>query len=80
MADGKLVSAPLDIADSVTIWIDNVQAQIVSAVLSDAGVDQFNVVVPNTAQNGDLLVTAQAGGFSSPGGVFVTVLRPVLHP
>jgi uncharacterized protein (TIGR03437 family) len=80
VADGKIVSAASAIANPVTIWIDNVQAQIVSSVLSGAGLYQFNVVVPPAAQNGDLLITAQVGGFSSPGSVYVTVLRPVLRP
>jgi uncharacterized protein (TIGR03118 family) len=80
VADGKLVSAPLQISNSVTIWIDNVQAQVVSAVLTEAGLYQFNVVVPPAAGNGDLLLMAQVGGFSSPGSVYVTVLRPVVRP
>ena len=78
--DGQIVSAPLNLASQVTIWIDNVQAQVVSAVLSGAGVYQFNVIVPPLALNGDLLVTAQVGGYSSPGSVYVTVLRPVVRP
>ena len=51
-----------------------------SAVLTEAGLYQFNVVVPPAAGNGDLLLTAQVGGFSSPGSVYVTVLRPVVRP
>jgi uncharacterized protein (TIGR03118 family) len=80
VADGKVVSTPSNISGSVTISIDNVPAQVVSAVLSGAGVYQFNVTVPPTAQNGDLLVTAQVGGYSAPGSVYLTVLRPVLRP
>ncbi len=73
---GMLVSASLPVASSVTIWIDNIQAKIVSAVLSSAGEYQFNVTVPGTSQNGDLLVTAQVGGYSSPGSVYLTVQGP----
>jgi len=80
VADGKLVTAPLQVANSVAIWIDNVSAQVVSAVLTEAGLYQFNVVVPPAASNGDLLITAQVGGYSSPGSVYVTVLRPVVRP
>jgi uncharacterized protein (TIGR03118 family) len=78
--DGQIVSGAFNVANQVTISIDNVPAQIVSAVLSQAGLYQFNVVVPPLALNGDLLVTAQVGGYSSPGSVYLTVLRPVLHP
>jgi len=73
---GMLVTASLPVTSSVTIWIDNIQAKIVSAVLSGAGVYQFNVTVPSTSQNGDLLVTSQVGGFSSPGSVYLTVQGP----
>jgi uncharacterized protein (TIGR03437 family) len=78
--DGQIVSGAFNVANQVTITIDNVPAQIVSAVLSQAGLYQFNIVVPPLALNGDLLVTAQVGGYSSPGSVYVTVLRPVIHP
>jgi uncharacterized protein (TIGR03437 family) len=80
VVDGTLVSAPLALANTVSISIDNAPVQVVSAVLSGAGLYQFNVVVPATAQNGDLLVTAQVGGYSSPGSVYLTVLRAVVRP
>jgi uncharacterized protein (TIGR03437 family) len=54
------------------ITIGGVTAQVTFAGIIEAGLFQFNVVVPNVS-GGDQLLVATVGGVSTPAGVYLTV-------
>jgi uncharacterized protein (TIGR03437 family) len=63
---GSLPSLPV-------ITIGGTNAQVLFAGLAGPGLYQFNVVVPPTASNGDLPLTATFGGQTTQAGVVITV-------
>ncbi len=69
---GYLVTAPAVLANSVQITIGGQAASVAYAGLVDAGLYQFNVVVPNIP-NGDATVQAQIGGLQTQTGALITV-------
>lgn len=65
----------LGAAPSVTqpqISIGNMPASVLFAGIVEAGLFQFNVIVPN-APSGDQILTASVAGVSTPSGVYVTL-------
>jgi uncharacterized protein (TIGR03437 family) len=54
------------------ITIGGVQAQVSFGGIIEAGLFQFNVVVPS-AGSGDQPLVAQIGGVTTPGNVFITL-------
>ena len=71
--DGQLVTTAAPLSTLPTILIGNTMADVKYAGLTGAGLYQINVVVPPGTPDGDATVVAQAGGQSSPTGVFITV-------
>ena len=70
---GQIVTAALPLAAPVTVTIGGMAATVSFAGLVEAGVYQVNVTVPASAASGDNAVNIQIGGYTSPGGVFLTV-------
>jgi uncharacterized protein (TIGR03437 family) len=70
---GQIVPATAPLAAPATVTIGGMPAAVTFAGLIEAGVYQVNATVPASAASGDNPVTVQVGGYTSPGGVFVTV-------
>jgi uncharacterized protein (TIGR03118 family) len=70
---GQIVTAAAPLAAPATVTIGGVPANVSFAGLVQTGVYQLNATVPLTAPSGDNLVTVQVGGYTSPGGVFLTI-------
>ena len=77
IASGTLVSAPEPLAESanLTITIGGLSAQILYAGITEAGVDQINVTVPQVAAGNQALVVTLDGSAAQPG-----LLLPVAAP
>jgi uncharacterized protein (TIGR03118 family) len=73
VANGQVVSGVLPAAALPTVLIGTTQAQVTFAGLVATGLYQINVVVPANAQSGDNAVSVSVGGFTSPGGAFISV-------
>jgi uncharacterized protein (TIGR03118 family) len=70
--DGQVITTPIPIT-GVSITIGGASAQIVSAALTGPGLYQFNVVVPSSAPNGDVPVTATVGSGTTQTGAIIAV-------
>jgi uncharacterized protein (TIGR03118 family) len=70
---GQIVTAAASLAAPAAVTIGGIPASVSFAGLVQAGVYQVNATVPVSALSGDNPVTVQVGGYTSPGGVFVTV-------
>jgi len=70
---GQIITAAVPLAAPATVTIGGVPASVSFAGLVEAGVYQVNAMVPASAPSGDNAVTVQVGGYTSPGGVFLTV-------
>jgi uncharacterized protein (TIGR03437 family) len=70
---GQIITAAAPLAVPVTVTIGGIPASVAFAGLVEAGVYQVNAMVPVTALSGDNAITVQVGGYTSPGGVFLTV-------
>jgi uncharacterized protein (TIGR03437 family) len=70
---GQMVTGALPLAVPATVTIGGVAASVTFAGLVQTGVYQVNATVPASATSGDNAITVQVGGYTSPGGVFVTV-------
>jgi uncharacterized protein (TIGR03437 family) len=64
---------PAPLAAPATVTIGGMPASVSFAGLVQTGVYQVNALVPVSALSGDNAVTVQVGGYTSPGGVFLTV-------
>jgi hypothetical protein len=73
---GQIVRQAAPLANRVTIRIGNRLADVQWAGRVAAGLDQFNVVVPEDLPEGDAAVVAEIGGFRSPDGPLLTIQRP----
>jgi len=60
-------------ANTTTVTIGGVEAQVVFAGVSEPGVDQINVVVPPGLSAGDQAVVASVNGVQTQSNAFVTV-------
>ena len=65
-------AAPLPASDQLTIAVGNVPATVLFAGISEAGLYQFNVIVPEVP-DGDQLVSAQVQGVSTQPAVYLTI-------
>jgi len=67
--------APLTNASQIKATIGNLAAALLYAGLTEAGLNQFNVTVPNLA-NGDQLITFDlGGGVTAQAGVYIAVQK-----
>jgi uncharacterized protein (TIGR03437 family) len=75
--NGQLVPSDnlYSLANSLTILVGNVPAQVISAVLTpgEAGVYQIAIQIPGGTPSGDQPVVAQLAGATSPTGVYVNI-------
>ncbi len=70
---GQTVTAPVDLANKVTVTIGGLPAVVDFAGLVAPGLDQINVVVPAGLSAGDQLVVASVGGVQSQANAYITV-------
>jgi uncharacterized protein (TIGR03437 family) len=69
---GQLFSGAAPTVNTVAITIGGVSANVMFAGITEAGLYQFNVVVP-TVSAGDQLLQATVGGVQTQGNIYVTV-------
>ena len=69
----QLVTTAAALANQVQISIGGVNASVAYAGLVEAGLYQFNVVVPAGLPNGSAAVTASVGGVQTQSGVSISV-------
>ncbi len=67
--EGMMITTPLPVVNTPVVTVGGTTAQVPSANLTSAGVYQIGVVVPATAPNGNVPVTAQVSGVTSPPGL-----------
>jgi len=72
LPSAQLVTTPVVLANSVQFTIEGVVAHVGYAGLVEAGLYQFNVMVPNVP-SGDAAVVAQIGGVQTQTGVLITI-------
>jgi uncharacterized protein (TIGR03437 family) len=70
---GQVVTAPVDLTNTVTATIGGVPAVVDFSGLVAPGLDQINVVVPAGLSAGDQLVVASVGGVQSQAKAYITV-------
>jgi uncharacterized protein (TIGR03437 family) len=72
---GEVFNGAAQLTNPVTLTIGGVQAEVLFAGLSAAGLYQFNVTVPATVANGDQAVVASIGGVQTQDGAFLAIQR-----
>jgi virginiamycin B lyase len=72
---GQVLTAAYPAATRVTVTIGGLNAAVVWAGLTEAGLNQLNVTVPGLLPNGDAAVVATVGGVQSQPGLFIPVQR-----
>jgi uncharacterized protein (TIGR03118 family) len=73
--DGQIISTPTTVVTNPTVTIGGVNAPVTYGGLVASGVYQFNVTVPATTPDGDALLVATVGTFSSSSTAIVTVKK-----
>ena len=76
---GRLFSGAAPLKADVRILFGGIEADVLFAGLSGAGLNQFNVVVPDLLQGGDIQVVAETLGQRTQANAFLTV-EGVLNP
>ena len=76
---GRLFSGAAPLKADVRILFGGIEADVLFAGLSGAGLNQFNVVVPDLLQGGDIQVVAETLGERTQANAFLTV-EGVLNP
>jgi uncharacterized protein (TIGR03437 family) len=71
--NGQVFMGAYSTATPVTVTIGEINAPVVWAGLSSAGLYQLNVIVPEGLPNGDIPVVAAVGGSQSQSSVFIPV-------
>jgi len=71
--NGQLLTSALKLVTTPTITIGGTQADVKFAGLTEAGLFQFNVVVPTGLPAGDAAVVAKVGGVQSQANAFISV-------
>ncbi|MGO9095800.1 MAG: hypothetical protein ACLQGV_11300 [Bryobacteraceae bacterium] len=72
---GQVLTAVYPAATRMTVLIGGVNAPVVWAGQTEAGLYQLNVTVPSFLPNGDASVVATVGGIQSQPGLFIPVQR-----
>jgi len=70
---GEVFTGAADLANEVEIRFGEIRAEVPFAGLSGAGLNQFNVRVPEGLQGGDVQVVAEIAGFRTQEDAFITV-------
>jgi uncharacterized protein (TIGR03437 family) len=69
---GKAYTGAAPTTSPVTMTIGGVNAQVLFSGITEAGLYQFNVIVPNVGA-GDQPLVASVGSVQSPAGVLITI-------
>lgn len=77
---GNVVSGAVPLRDSARVLMGGIQADVLFAGLSGAGLNQLNVRVPQNIASGDVPVAAETMGFSTQDGAFLSVENPAAPP
>jgi uncharacterized protein (TIGR03437 family) len=72
VASANVVTTAEPLANTVQVTIGGMAANVQFAGLTESGLDQLNVTVPNVP-DGDATVVAQLGGVQTQAGVSITV-------
>lgn len=75
IVNGRLLTAPANLTDPVSVRIGSTTVTPSFAGLSATGLYQINVAVPADAPNGDVAVVATIGGVSTQSNAFISVQR-----
>jgi uncharacterized protein (TIGR03437 family) len=75
IAAGYLVTQAAQFASAVRVFIGGVEAEVLWAGRSGAGLDQLNVRVPVALPDGDYAVSAEIAGTRTQENLFLTVAR-----
>jgi uncharacterized protein (TIGR03437 family) len=70
---GQVLSAPVTLANPVTVKIGGLPAQVIYAGMTANGLDQLDVIVPNVFPDGDTAIQAMLNGVTTQANVFLTV-------
>ena len=70
---GRVFSGAAPLSADVTIRFGGIEADVLFAGLSGAGLNQFNVVVPQPLQGGDIEVVAETLGQRTQANAFLTI-------
>lgn len=76
VTNGQLINAPLPLAKQPAITVGGMAAAVMFAGLTEAGLYQFNVVVPMGLPSGDAAVMASAVGAQSQAYAFIRIAAP----
>jgi uncharacterized protein (TIGR03118 family) len=74
--NGQIVTTPAALVTTPTITFGGVNATVVFAGLSSAGLYQFNVTVPPSTPDGNAAVVATIGSVQTAAGTIIAVLHP----
>jgi uncharacterized protein (TIGR03118 family) len=75
IAGGEVITAPIPLAAMPVLLVNNVPANVVYAGLSAAGLYQVNAVLPDNLPDGDMPVSLQVDGVTSPAGALITIKK-----
>ncbi len=70
---GQLFSGAAPLASAARVFFNGIEADVQFGGLSGAGLNQFNVVVPDGLPTGDVEVVAQVLGLQTKTGLFLTI-------
>jgi uncharacterized protein (TIGR03437 family) len=77
---GRVFSGAAPLKDTVRVLMGGIQADVLFAGLSGAGVNQLNVKVPETIPSGDVAVIAETLGNKTQDGAFLPIEGPEAPP
>jgi uncharacterized protein (TIGR03437 family) len=77
---GRLFSGAVSLKEAVRVLVGGIQADVLFAGLSSAGLNQLNVRVPENVPLGDAAVIAETQGYATQGGVFLRIEMPGTAP
>ena len=77
---GRVFSGAAPLSADVTIRFGGIEADVLFGGLSGAGLNQFNVVVPDVLPGGDIEVVAETLGQRTQGDAFLTIEGNTLPP
>ncbi len=73
--DGYIITTPANLTTMPTVMIGGTAALVSFAGITEAGLDQINVTIPESTPDGEASVSAQLNGANSPTNLVITVQR-----
>ena len=71
--DGWVITTPADLTSMPTVMIGGTAAVVTFAGITEAGLDQINVTIPQSTPDEEATVSAQVNGASTPTNLVITV-------